>query len=249
MSDSLQPHISLDKTRTSAKYALLPGDPKRLDNVIPFLENVEELAFNREFRSLRGWYKDIEILVVSTGIGGPSTAIVLHELNNIGVKNAIRIGSCGALQTDFDLGDLILASGAVRDEGTSSMYIKESYPAIADLDLLYHVKQNCIKHNFNYRIGIVRSHDSFYTDQEQKICQYWSSQGVLGADMETSALFVIGRLLGMQTASILNVVVKHEESVEQGISDYLQQEECCLQGEKNEIELALDSIFSHFSSR
>lgn len=106
-----QAHICLDET-LGVRYAILPGDPARLDRVAAQLESVRELAYNREFRSLTGTYKGVPVLAVSTGIGGSSAGICVEELHNIGVEAAIRIGSCGALQKGIALGDLI--SAAVR---------------------------------------------------------------------------------------------------------------------------------------
>ncbi len=111
-----QAHICLDET-LGVRYAILPGDPARLDRVAAQLESVRELAYNREFRSLTGTYKGVPVLAVSTGIGGSSAGICVEELHNIGVEAAIRIGSCGALQKGIALGDLILGCGAIRDEG------------------------------------------------------------------------------------------------------------------------------------
>ena len=102
-----QPHICLDET-LGVRYAILPGDPARLDRVAAQLESMRELAYNREFRSLTGTYKGVPVLAVSTGIGGSSAGICVEELHNIGVEAAIRIGSCGALQKGIALGDLIL---------------------------------------------------------------------------------------------------------------------------------------------
>ena len=114
-----QAHICLDET-LGVRYAILPGDPARLDRVAAQLESVRELAYNREFRSLTGTYKGVPVLAVSTGIGGSSAGICVEELHNIGVEAAIRIGSCGALQTGIALGDLILGCGAIRDDGCPS---------------------------------------------------------------------------------------------------------------------------------
>ena len=111
---SLQPHIRLDES-VRAQCALLPGDPARLDRIAPFLSNVRELAYNREYRSLVGEYEGLRVLAVSTGIGGASAGIAVEELHNIGVTAMIRIGSCGALQPQVKLGDLVIVSGAVRD--------------------------------------------------------------------------------------------------------------------------------------
>ena len=126
-----QPHICLDET-LGVRYAILPGDPARLDRIAQQLEGVRELAYNREFRSLTGTYRGVPILAVSTGIGGSSAGICVEELHNIGVEAAIRIGSCGALQTDIAPGELLIAAGAVRDDGTSRAYVREGYPAVPD---------------------------------------------------------------------------------------------------------------------
>ena len=123
----MQAHLHLENL--NIPYALLPGDPGRLEHIKKFLTDVEELAYHREYRSLRGKYKEMPVLALSTGIGGPSAGIALEELKNIGVRYAIRIGSCGALQKDIPLGELILAEGAVREEGTSKMYVRENFPA------------------------------------------------------------------------------------------------------------------------
>ncbi|MDQ7493007.1 phosphorylase family protein, partial [Salmonella enterica] len=100
----MQPHIRLNTSMTRAKYALLPGDPGRVDRIARFLDKAEILGQNREFRAARGWYQGVEIVVLSTGIGGPSTAIAIEELRQVGVNTLIRIGSCGALQDSLALG-------------------------------------------------------------------------------------------------------------------------------------------------
>lgn len=238
----LQPHIRLSREMTAARYALLPGDPQRVDHVARFLNDPQPLAYNREFRSLRGWYQGIEVLVLSTGIGGPSAAIAIEELHRIGVTTLIRIGSCGALQDHMQLGDLVIATGAVRDEGTSRTYIPEGYPACADTRLVHHLQTEAQRLQFCSHSGYVRSHDSFYTDREDELAAQWAARGILAADMETAPLMVVGALRGMRTASVLNVVVTRRGELEQGINDYQQEDSCGYQGEAHEIELALAAI-------
>ena len=126
---ALQAHIRLSEDM-GFHYAVLAGDPARISRVAEFLENVEELACNREFRSLCGTYKGVKVLAMSTGIGGASMGIAVEELRNIGVEAAIRIGSAGSYQAHIGLGELILASGAVRDDGASKAYVPESFPAV-----------------------------------------------------------------------------------------------------------------------
>lgn len=237
----LQPHIQLDETM-AAKYAVLPGDPARVLRVAQQMENVEELAFNREYRSIRGTYKGLPILVMSTGMGGPSTAIGVEELHNIGVQGAIRIGSCGALQTGIDLGDLILVQGAVRDDGASAGYLPVQFPAMADPDLLRCCALSARAIGSPYHVGIARTHDGFYTDDEAEICKTWSKRGVLGADMETSSLFTIAHLRGMKAASILNNVVLWGESTAEGVGSYAGGNDKPAIGERNEITVALEAF-------
>lgn len=243
MSTELQPHIQL-KDHFQAKYALLPGDPKRVDKVKPFLTNTKEIAFNREYRSLLGYYNDIPVLVVSTGIGGPSAGIAIEELANLGVTTLIRIGSSGALQDHIHLGDLIIATGAVRDEGTSKAYIDLSYPAVPDHELVSALSHACVQQDFPYHTGLIRSHDSFYTDREEEIDHYWSRKGILGSDMETSTLFVVGALRGLRTASILNVVVPSKGNLQSGINGLAHGQDLPAKGEENQILVALEAIAS-----
>ena len=237
----LQPHIRLDQNH-GALSALLPGDPARLDRIKPFLDDVSELAYNREYRSLVGSYQGIRVLAVSTGIGGASAGIAVEELNNLGVKNMIRIGSCGALQPEVKIGDLVLVSGAVRDDGASKTYIDPIFPAVPDSELLFACVNAAQKRAISYHTGIARSHDSFYTDREEEIDAYWSKRGVLGADMETAALYTTGHLRKIRTMSILNNVVAYEADTLDAIGNYVDGETAAMLGEEREILVALDAL-------
>jgi len=236
-----QAHIRLSE-EDMAEYAILPGDPGRIDHISKYLDNVKELAYNRELRSISGEYKGIRILAVSTGMGGASTGIAVEELCRIGVRNMIRIGSCGALTSKIHLGDLILANGAVRNDGASHAYIEPEYPAIPDTELLFYIIQAAKEQDFPYYVGPIRSHDSFYTDREQEIDAYWAKRGILGADMETAALFTIGALRGVKCASILNTVVEYEDDLTDNINHYVDGETIVKRGEKNEILTALEAF-------
>ena len=236
-----QPHIQCGPL-DAAPYALLPGDPSRVDRIMPHLSNVRTIAFNREYKSIVGEYKGVSIMVVSTGIGGASMGIAVEELARIGVHTMIRIGSCGSLSHRISLGDLILVNGAVRDEGTSKAYIDSIYPAIPDTALLMEMIETAKVNGYPYHVGKARSHDSFYTDEEEQIDRFWASKGVLGADMETAALFVIGGLRGIHTASVLNTVVTYEGELEESINEYVSGENKTRRGEENEILLALETL-------
>ena len=116
------PHIQLDAS-IHATAAILPGDPARVDAIAAFLTGVREEGFNREYKSITGTYKGRRILAISTGMGGPSTAICVEELADLGVTDLIRIGSCGALQRHLRLGQLVICDRAVCDDGTSQTYL------------------------------------------------------------------------------------------------------------------------------
>ncbi len=239
---NLQPHIRCGN-EDSAPYAILPGDPKRVDKIKEYLTDVKEIDFNREYKSVSGNYKGIRLMAVSTGIGGASTGIAVEELHNIGVKTMIRIGSCGALQPEIKLGDIILINGAVRDDGASKTYIDSIYPAIPDTELLICTMEAAAEQKFRCHVGKARSHDSFYTDEEDQTDRFWASKGILGADMETAALFVIGGLRGVKTSSVLNTVVENDGGLENGINSYVDGESLTKIGEEHEILTALEAIF------
>ena len=237
-----QPHIQLDET-FNAKCALMPGDPKRVDVIASCLENVEELTFNREYRSIIGTYKGMKVIGISTGMGGSSVAIAIEELKNIGVHTMIRIGSAGAMQKGIDLGDLIIVEGAIRDEGTSKNYIDSIYPAVPDYRLINHCAQVAKENNYPFHTGIVLSHESFYYDEDQQDCEKWSKKGVLGSDFETVALFTVGRLRNIYTASILNNVVLWGQNTEESIGSYASGEDKTAIGEKREVMVALEAMY------
>lgn len=237
-----QPHI-LCEAEDVSEYVILVGDPQRVLRVGEFLENCEEIVFNREFRTIRGKYKGAPITVTSTGIGGPSTAIAIEELIACGAKYFIRVGSGGAVQPYIKLGDLVISSGAVRDDGTTDMYIDKSYPAIPDLELTHKILETCKELSYSHYLGYVRSHDSFYIENEEDIMEYWSKKNILSSDMETTTVFVLGQLRGVKTASILNTVVEYNSNVKEGIRNYVEESIGPVEGEKREIILALETYY------
>ncbi len=238
---SLQPHIRCTE-EDAALYAILPGDPKRVDRIGTFLEDVKEITFNREYKSITGYYKGVKVMAISTGMGGPSVAIGVEELANIGVKAMIRIGSCGALRAGIKLGDLVIVNGAVRDDGASKSYVDTVFPAVPDTELLFDVIEAAKDMGYPYHVGLGRSHDSLYGDPKGDLDAYWGSKGVISSDMETATLFVVGSLRGIKTASILNNVVEVEGDLMEDINSYVNGDSAVAEGEKREILTALEAI-------
>lgn len=239
---NLQPHIRCGDN-LKAEFALLPGDPRRIKIIEKFLDEPENVACNREYKSIIGFYKGLKILAISTGIGGPSTAIAVEELNKIGVNTLIRIGSAGALQKGLKVGELVIPYGAVREDGTGNMYVLPSYPAVPHPAVFAALCTSAQNLGWPSYQGLVRSHDSFYIDEETQLCNYWANKGILASDMETATLFVVGALRGLRTGSLLNIVVETENSLKEGINNYVEKEKKAILGEEAEIKVALEACW------
>ena len=202
------------------------------------LENAKLLNFNREYKTFLGDFKGKKILVMSTGIGAPSAGIGVEELHNVGVKFVIRVGSAGAMQNGIKIGDLIIAEGAVRDDGLSKKYVPEIYPAVPSHKLLTLAK----KYAPDAVYGIIRSHDGFYMDDNAEVEKFWSEKGIVGADMESGILMVIGRQRKMETLSILNNVVLYEGDLSEGVSDLTNGKTAAAEGEIKSLKVALNIL-------
>ncbi|MDR0297054.1 MAG: nucleoside phosphorylase [Streptococcaceae bacterium] len=235
--EEAQAHIQLT-TADAANDAIIVGDPARVSRVAEQLTEVKELSYNREFRSVKGFYKGKEALVLSTGVGAPSAAIAIEELHAIGVTRIIRVGSAGALQSGISLGAVIIGEGVVRDDGLTKMYVPAQYPAVPSSDLLSKAKQ--LAPDATY--GIIRSHDGFYMDKASEHQAYWHQFGVVAEDMESGALMVVGRLRGLETLSILNNVVLYEGDLQAGVNDLVSGDASVATGEAQTISLALEIL-------
>ena len=220
-------HIALCKKQLkSAKLAILPGDPARVEILAKLLDTQSVyLNFNREYCSYLATVGKEKILVISTGMGCPSVAIGVEELAMLGIKKFIRVGTTGAIQEKINLGDLILNTGAVRLEGTSSHYAPIEYPAIADFELTQSLKQAAQKLKIPLHLGIGISSDTFWSGQErydgysssvlrkfQGSLQEWQNLGLLNFEMEASALFTICSTFGLQAACICCAIAKRTKS-------------------------------------
>ena len=239
---NVQPHIRCGNN-LKVDFALLPGDPGRIKIIEKFLDQPESIACNREYKSVMGLYKGLKILALSTGIGGPSTAIAIEELKRIGVSTLIRIGSAGALQKSLKIGELVVPYGSVREDGTGNMYVLPSYPAVPDPQVFAALCASAQTLGWPNHQGLIRSHDSFYIDEETQLCDYWASKGILASDMETATLFVVGALRGLRTGSLLNIVVEVENSLEEGLNNYVEKEKQAILGEEAEIKVALEACW------
>lgn len=221
-------HIGLSKEMIKhAKYAILPGDPGRVPKIAACLDNPIKLCTNREYTSYLGDLEGEPILVMSTGMGGPSTAIAVEELAAIGVENLIRVGTSGGMQLDVNAGDLVIAQAAIRQEGTSKEYAPVEFPAVANIDLVNALKKSADELSYPNHVGVVHCKDSFYGqhDPERMPVSYelenkweaWIKAGALCSEMETAALYTVSSVLRIKAAAIL-LVIWNQEKEKRGLS-------------------------------
>ena len=221
-------HIGLSKEDIkNAKYAILPGDPGRVPKIAACLDNPRKIGVNREYTSYLGTLKGEPVLVMSTGMGGPSTAIAVEELAAIGVENLIRVGTSGGMQLDVDAGDLVIAQAAIRQEGTSKEYAPIEFPAVANIDLVNALKKAADELEYPNHIGIVHCKDSFYGqhDPDRMPVSYelenkweaWIKAGALCSEMETASLYTVSSTLRIKAAAIL-LVIWNQEQEKRGLS-------------------------------
>ena len=221
-------HIGLSKEDIkNAKYAILPGDPGRVPKIAACLENPYKIAVNREYTSYLGTLEGEPILVMSTGMGGPSTAIAVEELAAIGVENLIRVGTSGGMQLDVDAGDLVIAQAAIRQEGTSKEYAPVEFPAVANIDLVNALKKAADELSYPNHVGVVHCKDSFYGQHDpermpkiyelENKWEAWIKAGALCSEMETAALYTVSSVLRIKAAAIL-LVIWNQEKEKRGLS-------------------------------
>ncbi len=214
-------HIGLDDSH-GAKYALLPGDPGRVEKIAAYLDNPRPLGTNREYTTWIGTLSGEPVLVMSTGMGGPSTAIGVEELYMTGVRTFIRIGTCGGMQIPVIGGDIVIANGAIRMEGTSKEYVPVEFPAISDFDVTQALVNAARKLGKTWHVGVVQCKDSFYGqhDPDRMPVGYelnskwdaWVKAGSLASEMESAALYCVSSVLRAKAGCVLNVVWNQERA-------------------------------------
>lgn len=204
------------------RYCILPGDPGRCEKIAAMLEQPYHVGQNREYNIWNGTLCGERVTVCSTGIGGPSTAIAVEELASIGAEVFIRVGTSGGISLDVKSGDVVVASGAVRQDGTSHEYAPSEFPAVADYRVLASLVDGAQTLGLRYHVGVVQSKDSFYGQHSPKRMptssallekwEAWKRLGVLASEMEASTLFVVGASLGVRTGAVFHVIWNQERA-------------------------------------
>lgn len=202
------------------RYVLLPGDPKRCRKIAAYFEHAELIADSREYVTYTGTLDGEKVSVTSTGIGGPSAAIAIEELSKCKADTFIRVGTCGGMQEQVMGGDIVIASGAVRMEGTSREYAPIEYPAVSDVSVLNALIRSARKNKSRYHVGVVQCKDSFFGQHEAELMPVkyelenkwnaWIQMGCLASEMESAALFIAGGFLRVRVGSCFLVVANQE---------------------------------------
>ncbi len=217
----LQYHLQI-RPGDVGRYVILPGDPKRCAKIAKHFDQAELVADSREYVTYTGYLDGEKVSVTSTGIGGPSASIALEELVLCGADTFIRVGTCGGIELDVKGGDIVIATGAVRMEGTSREYAPIEYPAVADFDVVSALVQASKKLEQTYHVGVVQCKDAFYGQHEPERMpvsyellnkwEAWKRMGCKASEMESAALFIAASHLRVRCGSNFLVVGNQERN-------------------------------------
>ena len=222
-----QYHIQVAKGEVG-RYVLLPGDPKRCAKIAKYFDDPVLIADSREYITYTGTVDGVKVSVTSTGIGGPSAAIALEELTNCGADTFIRVGTCGGMQEEVLSGDLVIASGAIRMDGTSREYAPPEYPAVGDYEILKALEEAADNLGMRHHIGVVHCKDDFYGQhnpellpQSEVLLQKWEAYlrlGCLASEMESATLFIVGGYRKVRTGTVL-LTMANQTRAKMGLSN------------------------------
>ncbi|MBP5283422.1 MAG: uridine phosphorylase [Treponema sp.] len=210
------------------EYIIMPGDPKRCAKIAEHFENAKLVADVREYVTYTGTLDGVKVSVTSTGIGGPSASIAIDELAKSGAKTFIRVGTCGGMQEDVLGGDIVIATGAIRMEGTSREFAPIEFPAVPNLEVTNALVQAAKNLGIRNHHGVVQCKDSFFGQHEPEIMpvsyelenkwQAWLRMGCLASEMESAALFIAGQFLKVRVGSCF-LVVANQERAKKGLEN------------------------------
>lgn len=212
-----QYHIDL-KAGDLARYVLTPGDPARVGKIAALWDSAKEVAFHREYHTMTGKYKGVDLSCVSTGMGAPSNLIGVDEMCRIGVDTFIRVGTCGGIQKNQKLGDLVISTGAVRFDGASKDLVASEYPAVASYEVVMALIQAAEEFHFPYHVGITASFDTFYTGQgrpalnnylpsnKEHILKDMAMANVQNFEMEVSSLLTFTNIFEKRGGAVCVII-------------------------------------------
>lgn len=204
------------------EYVILPGDPQRVPKIAAYFDDAKKVGESREYVTYTGYINGVKVSCTSTGVGGPSASIAIEELAAIGAKTFIRVGTCGGMQIDIKGGDIVVASGAIRAEGTSKEYAPIEFPAVPNVKVAAALTSACERLGVTHHVGVVQCKDSFYgqhrpetlPNSEELIRKWkaWIALDCKASEMESAALFICGQYLKVRVGSCFLVVANQERA-------------------------------------
>lgn len=217
-----QYHIGVGK-EDIGQYVFLPGDPKRVAKIAGYFDDAKLVGDSREFVTYTGYLNGVKVSCTSTGIGGASASIAMEELVACGAHTFIRVGTCGGMDIDVCGGDMVIAQGAVRFEGTSKEYVPIEYPAVADITIINALMNAAEKANARYHVGVVQCKDAFYGQHRPETLpnkaellnkwDAWVMAGCKASEMESAALFIVASYLHVRCGSIFLAVANQQRAL------------------------------------
>ena len=235
-----QPHLLIEEGDVH-DIALLPGDPGRVDRIASHCDDSEVVAENREYKVVNATYDGVDLTISSTGIGCPSAAIAVEELSRVGVETFLRVGTIGALQADIEVGDMIVATGAAKEEGTSKRYESAVYPAVPDYDVLTSVVDSAEANDEEVHVGPIVSDDAFYNEDEDFVDD-WNDAGLLAVEMEAATVFSLARRKGLAAGAICTVDGNLVAGTQKGADSDDELPEKAKNNVARAIDIALDAV-------
>lgn len=218
-----------------ADAVMLVGDPNRAERVSTMLKEPRLVNSTRGLLVYTGEYKNTRVTVATTSMGAPSAAIVMEELCNLGASIFIRVGSAGGLAPRLASGDIVIATAAIREDGTSACYLRPTFPAISDFDLLNIVLESAKYIHPASLPGIVISHDAFYRGLPDDELMKLTDAGAVAREMETGCIFIVAQVRRVRAAALFaiggNIMRPAERS-----------EEAFYKAEMEAIQIGLDSL-------
>lgn len=198
-----QPHLQIE-TGDVHEVALIPGDPGRVDRIAAQCDESTTVAENREYKVVNATYEGVPVTIVSTGIGCPSASIAVEELARVGVETFVRVGTTGALQRDIEIGDMVVATGAAKNEGTTKRYEPVEFPAVPDFAATTALVEAAEANDEAVHVGPIASDDAYYAETDEYVAE-WEDAGILSVEMEAAAVFTLARRKGLSAAAICTV--------------------------------------------
>jgi len=245
-----QPHLLVEPGDLH-DVVLLPGDPGRVDRIAGHCEDTELVAQNREYKLVNATYEGRPLTICSTGIGSPSAAIAVEELSAVGCETFVRVGTTGALQSGIEIGDMVVATGAAKDEGTTDRYEDKAVPAVPDYDVLSALVDSAEANGeraagtaangtngeavSQVHVGPVATDDAFYAETDEYVAA-WEAAGLQCVEMEAAAIFSLARRKGLSAGAICTVDGNLVEGTQKGETD----DEELPEKAKNNVERAIE---------